>query len=92
MINRKQFSRKFAERYGVTYQDADRICRNTFDLLGMLLYEENEDIVITGFGALKHKKAKAKKVRHPSTGEMITMPERDFVKFTPSELLDVKAD
>ena len=92
MVNRKQFSRKFAERYGVTYQDADQICRNAFELLGSLLYEEQEDVVITGFGAFKQKKAKAKNVRHPSTGEMLVTPERDFVKFTPSELLGVKED
>ena len=48
--------------------------------LVLLLYEEKEDVVITGFGAFKHKKAKAKNVRHPSTGEMLVTPERDFVK------------
>lgn len=92
MINRRQFSRKFAERYGATYQDADQICRNLFELLGSLLYKDQEDVVITGFGAFKHKKAKPKNVRHPSTGEMLTTLERDFVKFTPSELLSVKED
>ena len=92
MVNRRQFSRKFAEKYGVTYQDADQICRNAFELLGILLYEENEDVVISGFGAFKHKKAKPKNVRHPGTGEILTTPERDFVKFTPSELLGVKED
>ncbi len=90
MVNRRQFSRKFAEKYGVTYQDADQICRNAFELLGILLYEENEDVVISGFGAFKHKKAKPKNVRHPGTGEILTTPERDFVKFTPSELLGIK--
>ena len=92
MINGKQFSRKFAERYGVTYQDSEQICRNIFELLGALLYEEKEDVLIQRFGTFKHKKAKAKNVRHPSTGEIITSPERDFVKFTPSELIDVKED
>lgn len=90
MINRKQFGRKLAERYGITYQDADQICRNVFELLGVILYEEKEDVMITGFGAFKHKKAKPKKVRHPGTGELTVAPERDFVKFTPSELLDIK--
>lgn len=88
MINRKQFGRKFAEKYGITYQDSEQICRNIFELLGELLYEEKEDVVISGFGAFKRKTAKPKKIRHPSTGEMITMPEREFVKFTPSELLE----
>ncbi len=92
MINRKQFGRRFAETYGITYQDAEQICRNAFELLGKLLYEEKQDVVIHGFGAFKHKKAKQKNVRHPGTGEMITTPERDFVKFTPSELLDIKED
>lgn len=92
MINRKQFGRKFAERYGITYQDAEQICKNAFELLGILLYEEKEDVVISGFGAFKHKTAKPKNVRHPGTGEIITTPERNFVKFTPSELLDTKDD
>lgn len=91
MINRKQFSRKFAERYGVTYQDADQICRNAFELLGDLLYKNKDDVVISGFGSFRHKVAKAKKVRHPSTGEILITQERDFVKFTPSELLETKA-
>lgn len=90
MVNRKQFGRRLAKRYGITYQDADQISRNVFELLGAILYEEKEDVVITGFGAFKHKKAKAKNVRHPSTGELMVTPERDFVKFTPSELLDNK--
>lgn len=92
MINRKQFSRIYAERYGFTYQDANQICKNTFELLGLLLYEEKEDIVISGFGAFKHKKAKPKNVRHPSTGKMLTSSERHFVKFTPSESLCIKEE
>lgn len=87
MINGRQFSRKFAEKYGITYQDADQICRNAFELLGILLYKENEDVVIPRFGAFKHKTAKQKNVRHPSTGKMMITPERNFIKFTPSELL-----
>lgn len=87
MVNRRQFGRKFAEKYGVTYQDADIMCRNAFELLGTLLYEEKEDVVITGFGSFRHKIKKEKNVRHPTTGEIITMPERDIVKFTPSQLL-----
>lgn len=92
MVNRKQFSRIFAETYGTTYQDSDQICRNVFELLGSLLYEKQEDVVITGFGAFKHKKAKPKNIRHPGTHEMIVSTERDFVKFTPSELLGAKED
>lgn len=90
MINRKQFGRIFAKRYGITYQDAEEICKNTFELLGELLYNQKEDIVINGFGSFKHKTAKAKNVRHPATGKIITTPEHDFIKFTLSETLEAK--
>ena len=90
MINRKQFGRKFAEKYNLSYQDADQICRNAFELLGKMLYEEQEDVVISGFGAFKHKKTKPKNVRHPITGEILVTPGRDFVKFSPSESLSIK--
>ncbi len=90
MINRKQLAKYLAERNEITYQDAEQICKSTFELLGALLYENKEDVAIQGFGTFKHKKAKAKKVRHPGSGDIITMPERDFVKFTPSQLIDIK--
>lgn len=92
MINRKQFSRKFAETYGVTYQFAEQMMRDVFDLLGKTVYQEGEDVTIPGFGAFKHKTAQPKKIRHPGTGEMIIQPERDFVKFTPSDLLKSKQE
>lgn len=92
MVNRKQFSRKFAEVYGYTYQSAEQLMKNVFELLGTTVYQEGEDVTIPGFGAFKHKTAKPKRVRHPGTGEMIVQPERDFVKFTPSDLLKNKQE
>ncbi len=90
MIHRRQFSRRFAEKYGVTYRDAYQICKNVFELLGILLYEEREDVVIDGFGGFKRKKVKPIAIRHPTTREIIVIPERDLVRFLPSELLSEK--
>lgn len=90
MINRKQFSRKFAETYNVTYQMADQLCRDVFELVGKILYEDKEDINIQGFGTFKRKVAKPRNIRHPGTGEVSMVPGREFVKFTPSELLENK--
>ena len=88
MVTRKQFCRLFAERYGVTYRAADVFCRKVFELLGDLIFREDEDVLITGFGSFKHKPARERFVRHPSTGEMIVIRGRDVVKFTPSELFE----
>ena len=92
MVNRKQFSRRFAETYGYTYVSAAQLMKNVFELLGTIVYQEEEDVTIPGFGAFKHKTAKPKRVRHPGTGEMILQPERDFVKFSPSDLLKNKKE
>lgn len=87
MINRKQFGRRFAETYGYTYYFSDKLVREMFEFLGTLLFKDGENVTIPGFGAFKHKTAKQKRVRHPLTKEMIVQPERDVVKFTPSEMV-----
>lgn len=84
MLNAKEFSRKYAEAYGVSYKQATTICQSVFDFLGETIYQDKEDVVIYGFGSFKHKKTAPKRVKHPSTGEMMTMPPRDMIKFTPS--------
>ena len=85
MLTLKEFSRRYAETYHVTYDYANTICQTIFRTLGRVLYEDKEDVVIYGFGAFKHKKTKEKAVRHPVTGEMSKVPERDVVKFHMSE-------
>lgn len=90
MINRKQFSRKFAEKYDYTYQSSEQFVKEIFECLAATIFEEGEDVTIPGFGSFKHRTARQKAVRHPVTGEIIMQPERDFVKFTPSELLKTK--
>ncbi len=92
MVNRKQFGRGFAEAYGITYKSADQIVRDIFEYLGTVVFVEGEDLTIPGFGAFKHKTAKPKRVRHPATGEVVTKPARDFVKFTPSEMLNTRKE
>lgn len=80
-----EFGRLYAEVFGVSIEYGKEICNSVFALIGDVLYNRNEDLIIQGFGSFKHKQAKAKNVRHPSTGEIITMPPRDYIKFTPSE-------
>ncbi len=85
MVNATEFSRKYAETYNVSKKYAAMICESIFSMLGEVLYEDGEDVVIAGFGSFRHKKTAPKRVRHPGTGEMMTIPERDVIKFNPSE-------
>lgn len=88
------FGKLYAEIFKVSQEYGKAICKSVFALMSNVLYERHEDLTIQGFGSFKHKQAKAKKVRHPGTGEMMTTPPRDFIKFIPSEsaLLDGDGD
>jgi nucleoid DNA-binding protein len=85
MINTTDFCREFAKTYGVSIKYSETIVNSVFEFLGHKLFEDGEDVLIRRFGTFKHKKMAEKNVRHPGTGEMMTMPERDVVKFTRSE-------
>jgi len=84
VINRKQFIRAFAEKYHVTYRLSERMCKDIFEFLGETVYQNGEDVTIQGFGSFKHKQIQARRLRHPTSGEMMVVPARDVVKFTPS--------
>lgn len=49
--------------------------------------EKHERITFTRVGTLVPHQQKARKTRHPSTKEMITIPARHTVKFRPSHHL-----
>ena len=49
--------------------------------------KKGERISLRGFGSLNKEKRSPRKVRHPETGKIITIPERITVDFNPSESL-----
>jgi len=49
--------------------------------------EHGEEIKIRGLGSFTWRRHKASRRRHPLTKEMVDMPERDKLTFTPTEKL-----
>ena len=49
--------------------------------------KKGERVYLRGFGSFNKEKRKSKKVRHPETGKIITIPKRTTVDFNPSEFL-----
>ena len=49
--------------------------------------KKGERISLRGFGSFNKEKRSPRKVRHPETGKIITIPERITVDFNPSESL-----
>jgi DNA-binding protein HU-beta len=49
--------------------------------------KKGERISLRGFGSFTKEKRSSRKVRHPKTGKIITIPERTTVDFDPSQEL-----
>ena len=49
--------------------------------------KKGERLSLRGFGSLTKEKRSSRKVRHPQTGKIITIPERITVSFNPSQSL-----
>ena len=75
------FIRDYAEKHKITIKNATLICESVFQLLGETLYGKEEDLSLHGIGIFKHQTLAEKRVRHPGTGEMLTMPARTIIKF-----------
>jgi nucleoid DNA-binding protein len=77
----KQFSNLYAKTYKISKEQASNLCKSVVVLMGKVLYVDKEDLIIHGFGSLKHIETKEKRVRHPKTKEMTTIPSRQVIKF-----------
>ena len=79
-MNKKQFSRKVAERHKMTYSDAEWATSAVFDTLAHI-FDEDDRIAIQGFGVFKKIAKRETKYRDINTGELVTMPPRNDVHF-----------
>lgn len=85
-MNQKELTLAIAKRFFLTQVESREI-------IEFILAQITEDlkkgkrVYFRGFGSFTKEKRASKKVRHPETGEIITIPERITVDFGPSELL-----
>jgi len=81
MITANDFAQTYSELYGVPSKYARYDCDKFWKLFSKLLYEDKNNITIYGIGSFRHITKMERKVRHPGTGEIITIPEQNVVKF-----------
>ena len=84
VITRNQFIKAYAKSFKTTRDYSRTICDSVFLLLGKMICEEGADVTYQNFGTFKHKLFSEKRARHPETGEMLTIPQRDVIRFNPS--------
>lgn len=85
-MNQKEITLAIAKRFFLTQTESREIIK-------FILAQITEDlrkgkrVYFRGFGSFSKEKRSPKKVRHPATGKIITIPARITVDFTPSKRL-----
>ena len=85
-MNQGELALAISKRFFLTQTEAGEIIK--FILAEMTEdLKKGERISLRGFGSFNKEKRSSRKVRHPKTGKIITIPERITVDFNPSESL-----
>ena len=85
-MNQGDLTLAVAKRFFLTQVESLEIIKFILrEITGNL--KKGERISLRGFGSFNKEKRSSKKVRHPKTGKIITIPERITVDFNPSKLL-----
>lgn len=82
-MNEKTISDTIAKQFFLTKVESREIVRLLLSKAAESL-KKNERVYFRGFGSFLKVKRSTKKVRHPKTGKIITLPERIAVSFRPS--------
>ena len=82
-MNQGELTLAISKRFFLTQVESGEIInfilsRVTNDL------KKGERVYFRDFGSFVKEKRKSKKVRHPKTGKILTIPERTTVEFNPS--------
>ena len=85
-MNQGELTLAISKRFFLTQVESQEIIKFILtEITGGL--KRGEKISLRGFGSFTKEKRAFKKVRHPGTGKIITIPERTTVDFDPSKEL-----
>jgi len=85
-MNEGQLIRAIAKRFFLTQAETREIIKFILSRITEDL-KKGERAYFRGFGSFTKEKRSSKRVRHPKTGKIITIPERTTVDFEPSKFL-----
>ncbi len=85
-MNEKILSEIIAKQFFLTKVESIEIIELILSKIAESL-KINKRAYFRGFGSFSKQKRSAKKVRHPKTGKILTIPARVTVSFKPSGLL-----
>lgn len=85
-MNQGDLTLAIAKRFFLTQVESQEIIKFILAEITKDL-KKGERISLRGFGSFTKAKRSSRKVRHPKTGKIITIPERITVDFDPSQEL-----
>jgi len=81
-MNKQELSQSVAQITGKTIPTSKECIEGTLDAIKQGI-ETDGEVRLAGFGIFKLQVRKERIGRNPSTGESITIPEKQVVKFKP---------
>ena len=85
-MNQGELTIAISKRFFLTQVESHEIIKFILaEITGDL--KKGERISLRGFGSFTKEKRSSRKVRHPKTGKIITIPERVTIDFNPSNEL-----
>jgi len=88
-VNKSDLVKYIAHEFFITKTESEKIINFIFQNISDFL-SLDERIYFRGFGSFRRVKRKAKRVRHPKTKKIITIPERWTIDFTPSKKIETQ--
>lgn len=85
-MNKGELIAEIAEIGGLTKVKAEEALNNILANMSNAM-ENGERVTLSGFGSFRVKERAAQKGRNPQTGETITIPAHNVVKFRPGKHL-----
>ena len=85
-MNKKQLVKKLSQKTGLTLAQSNDFLNSVLDIVSDTL-KKKEDVFLRGFGSFMIKERKQRRTMSLSTREIITIPQKDIVKFR-TQMLD----
>lgn len=85
-MNKKQLVKKLSQKTGLTLAQSNDFLNSVLDIVSDTL-KKKEDVMLRGFGSFMIKERKQRQTMSLNTREMITIPQKDIVKFK-TQMLD----
>jgi DNA-binding protein HU-beta len=85
-IGRQELSKRIAKQAKLSQKQAAEVLEATLDAIREAL-QEGDEVRLVGFGSFKVRKSAARKGVNPRNGQVIEVPEKDRVRFTPGKEL-----